>query len=1023
MTRPAARTPARYGLPGTDRVRGDLAAVGLFTDAGPAAGSEEILTAIARSGRPEYAVQGLARLVEASSGQSGVDLLEALRGQPRFRGRLIGVLGGSTVLSEHLAAFPDDWLLLLPEAPPEELIATSEMRRVLAEAVGLDPALPLCTGTEGGRATITGGKAIGGLRRAYRSQLLVIAAHDLAPAVEPSLPTTALPAVCQALSTLADITLQTGLAVAAAELPANAAPARLAIIAMGKCGAKELNYISDVDVIFAADHPPADHPDADGSDEGQMLATATQLATGLMRICGAAAWEVDAALRPEGKSGALVRTPASHASYYKRWAQTWEFQALLKARPAAGDPGVGRQFIEITAPGVWNAAGRESFVDDVQAMRRRVEENIPGNLRGRELKLGAGGLRDVEFAVQLLQLVHGRTDPDLRLPGTLMGLRSLIRGGYVGRTDGAEMAAAYTFLRRAEHRLQLQRLRRTHLLPEDRSDMEWLARTDGYTASGAASAAEVFTSERVRHGATVRRLHEKLFYRPLLHAVAAVGTAGTDEMRLSPEAARARLAALGFTKPDAALRHLAALTVGVSRRAAIQRTLLPVLLDYFSSSPDPDAGLLSYRQVSEALADTPWYLRLLRDEASVAQRLATLLGGSRLIANLLTRAPEVLRLLTDDDALLEPQPETVAAALLARSRRAANARDAVDAARSARRQEMLRLACGDMLGLIDVTNIARGLTSVAETTITAAYDAAVKQVTAERGGYRARLAVIGMGRLGGAEFGYSSDADVMYVGETAPGQDEQEARADAAAVADLMGRLLGRPSPDPPLEIDANLRPEGKNGPLVRTLESYRVYWARFAAPWERQALLRARPVAGDRDLGADFLAAADGFRYPEGGLSTRDVVEIRRIKARVDTERMPRGADPTTHTKLGRGGLGDVEWTIQLLQLQHAAELPSLRTPHTLQAISAAMDAGLLSEVDAAALRNGWLVASRTRNAIMLVRGKPDDQIPRQGRELAAVARALGYPAGGDPGEFVDDYRRATRRARKVVDRVFDGG
>ena len=241
--------------------------------------------------------------------------------------------------------------------------------------------------------------------------------------------------------------------------------------------------------------------------------------------------------------------------------------------------------------------------------------------------------------------------PDLRLPGTLMGLRSLIRGGYVGRTDGAEMAAAYTFLRRAEHRLQLQRLRRTHLLPEDSSDMEWLARSDGYTASGTSTAAEVFLAERVRHAGTVRRLHEKLFYRPLLHAVAAVGE---NEMRLSPEAARARLAALGFLAPDAALRHLAALTLGVSRRAAIQRTLLPVLLDYFSSSPDPDGGLLSYRQVSEALADTPWYLRLLRDEGSVAQRLATLLGGSRLIASLLTRAPEVLRLLVDDAALLGP---------------------------------------------------------------------------------------------------------------------------------------------------------------------------------------------------------------------------------------------------------------------------------------------------------------------------------------------------------------------------------
>ncbi len=1016
MTRPAVRTPARYGLPDTDRVRTDLALVGLFSDTGPTPGSEDILVAISRAGRPELAVYGLTRLYEACPNPA--ELIEALRLHPRFRGRLIALLGASTVLSEHLAAWPEDWRALLPEAPAEMLLAPKAIRTVLFESVGIDPDQPVCTGTEGARASVTGGKAIAQLRRAYRSQLLIIAAHDLAPAVEPSLPTTALPAVCQALSDLADATLQAGLAVAAAELPATAAPARLAIIAMGKCGAKELNYLSDVDVIFAADHP--EHTTLEPPNESAMLATATQLAAGLMRICGAAAWEVDAALRPEGKAGALVRTPAGLASYYKRWAHTWEFQALLKARPAAGDPGLGQQFLDITAPGVWSAAGRESFVDDVQAMRRRVEDNIPERQRNRELKLGAGGLRDVEFAVQLLQLVHGRTDPDLRLPGTLMGLRSLIRGGYVGRSDGAEMAAAYTFLRRAEHRLQLQRLRRTHLLPEDSSDMEWLARSDGYSAAGTSSAAEVFLAERVRHAGTVRRLHEKLFYRPLLHAVAAVGE---NEMRLSPEAARARLAALGFLFPEAALRHLAALTLGVSRRAAIQRTLLPVLLDYFSSSPDPDGGLLSYRQVSEALADTPWYLRLLRDEGSVAQRLATLLGGSRLIASLLTRAPDVLRLLVDDSALLAPEPDTVAAALLARSHRAGSAREAVDVARSARRQEMLRLACGDLLGLISVTNIARGLTSVAEVSMTAAYDAAVKQVTAERGGFRAKFAVIGMGRLGGAELGYSSDADVMFVMEPLDGEDDQAARADANAVADLMSRLLGRPTPDPPLEIDANLRPEGKNGPLVRPISAYVGYWARTAVAWERQALLRARPVVGDVELGAAFIRAADEFRYPEGGLSMRDVVEIRRIKARVDAERLPRGADPTTHTKLGRGGLADVEWTIQLLQLQHAYDVPSLRTSSTLPAITAAAQAGLINEADAAALTNGWLEAAKTRNAIMLVRGKPDDQIPSQGRELAAVARALGYPAGGDPGEFVDDYRRATRRARKVVDRIFDGG
>ncbi len=279
-----------------------------------------------------------------------------------------------------------------------------------------------------------------------------------------------------------------------------------------------------------------------------------------------------------------------------------------------------------------------------------------------------------------------------------------------------------------------------------------------------------------------------------------------------------------------------------------------------------------------------------------------------------------------------------------------------------------------------------------------------------------------MGRLGGQELGYGSDADVMYVAEPLPGEDPAAALDDANAIADLLARLLARPTPDPPLLVDANLRPEGRNGRLVRTLEAYRAYWQRFAAPWERQALLRARPIAGPADLGAAFVAAADQFRYPQDGLSGRDVIEIRRIKARVDTERLPRGADPATHTKLGRGGLADIEWTIQLLQLQYAGQHAELRTTQTLAGIDGAQACGLLEDADADALRDGWLTATHVRNALMLVKGKPEDQIPAHGRELAGVARALGYPAGEDPGVFVDDYRRATRRARRVVDRVFNG-
>ncbi len=1013
MTRPPSRSPLRYGIGAEAQIVADLLTAGLADANGVCLDCNDILLALARAGRPEMALAGLAGLAKHT--EMWPRILDLLKANSRFRGRLIAVLGASTAMADHLVARPGDWELLLPELEGTELLTYDHVYAVMAASVGVDPAAPRCIGDAGARAKVTGGRAVLAMRNAYRSQVLIIAAHDLAQAVESSLPSVTLPAVSHALSDLADATLQVGLSLAAAGLPSSAQPARLAIVAMGKCGARELNYISDVDVIFVADHP-AGQP----GDEARMLATATTLAAQTMRICGQVAWEVDANLRPEGSAGALVRTPASHASYYKRWAHTWEFQALLKARPAAGDPDLGRQFVDITAPGVWSAAGRESFVDDVQAMRRRVEANIPEQLRDKELKLGAGGLRDVEFSVQLLQLVHGRSDEDLRIPGTLMALRALIRGGYVGRSDGAEMSAAYTFLRRAEHRIQLQRLRRTHLLPDDHADLDWLARTSGYTASGTSDAAAVFTAQRIQHGATVRRLHEKLFYRPLLNAVAAVPG---DGLQLSPQAAAARLGALGFRAPDASLRHLAALTSGVSRRAAIQRTLLPVLLDTFAGSPDPDGGLLSYRHVSEALADTPWYLRLLRDEGLVSQRLASLLGASRLVGDLLARAPEVLRLLVHDEDLLAPQPDQVAAALLLKAVKGSTAEDSVDIARSARRHELLRLACGDMLGLIAVLDVTVGLTSVAEATLQAAYAAAVRQVTVERGSFDSRLAVIGMGRLGGGELGYSSDADVMYVAEPLPGHDVSAALDAARSVADLMVRLLGRPTPDPALEVDTNLRPEGRAGPLVRTMDSFKAYWAKFAAPWERQALLRAKPVAGDVELGAEFITAAASFRYPLDGLSQADVIEIRRIKVRVDTERMPRGADPSTHTKLGHGGLSDVEWTVQLLQLQHAGQIPELRTPRTLEALWVARDASLLTSEDAQYLEDSWLMATHVRNVLMMVSGKPEDQIPRQGRQLMGVARAMGYPAGSDPGQFIDDYRRTTRRARRVVDRIFSGG
>ncbi|WP_433302386.1 bifunctional [glutamine synthetase] adenylyltransferase/[glutamine synthetase]-adenylyl-L-tyrosine phosphorylase [Actinoplanes sp. CA-030573] len=957
----------------------------------------ELIHSLSRAADPTLALRQLHRLVEAAgraadrSNGRGVAgpggeinpneatdaLFEALFRDHGLRRRLVAVLGASSALGDHLVANPDDWRVL----------ATSKS--------GLPP-------NAEGHLEAEGELSVPELRRAYRISLLRIAAADLTGGrgLEPTM---------EALSRLADETLAAAYEIAVAGLPESVTEPRLAVVAMGKCGGNELNYVSDVDVIFVA-----------GTDED--LSAGTTVAARLIEICGQVAWPVDAALRPEGSRGPLVRTLASHQAYYRRWARTWEFQALLKARPAAGDLALAREWIDDLAPLVWHAAERPEAVADVRDMRRKIIENVPANELDREIKRGPGGLRDIEFAVQLLQLVHGRIDETLRAGGTLPALRALVAGGYVGREDGETLLRGYRFLRGVEHRLQLQQLRRTHTVPDDPQGLRWLAASLGYTAMPGRDAVQAFRSDWVGHAAQVRRLHVKLLYRPLLESVARVPA---EALRMTAESARKRLVILGFADPAAALRHLQALTGGVTRTAAIQRTLLPMLLQEFADAPEPDRGLLNYRDVSDKLGSTPWYLRLLRDGGPVARRLARVLSLSRYATDLLTRDPEALRLLADDAELVPRDRQALMVGFAAAAERHAdNAEKATAAVRALRRRELFRLACADILSQagdlapaqpIDVGTLGRALSDVADATLNAALIAARAVKPGPRG---LRFAVIGMGRLGGYEMSYPSDADVLFVHDQPARGVEREASAAAHAIAEELRRMLTAPAPDPPLGVDADLRPEGRQGPLVRSLGAYQQYYARWSKVWEAQALLRARFVCGDESLGREFEALADTMRYPPGGLSREQVVEIRRIKARVETERLPRGADPNTHTKLGRGGLSDVEWAVQLLQLRHAYALPELRKTQTLEALAAAVAAGLVDKVDAAAMEAGWTLAARVRNALTLVRGRPTDQLPRHGVELAGTVQLLG---GGDPGEFVDRYLRLTRRSRAAMERVME--
>ena len=849
------------------------------------------------------------------------------------------------------------------------------------------------------------------LRKAYRTELVKIAIFDLSA----SDPMSVQQRVSLALADIAAAALEAGLAIARRELfftsdhglfsQEEVMATKFAVIGMGKGGAGELNYISDVDVIFVAEAKD------ESIETSRMLEIATKLATRMMRAMDSTnpeppLWQVDANLRPEGKAGALVRTLDSHISYYSRWAENWEFQALLKARPMAGDKELGKAYFDAMNPLVWESTQRENFVESVQKMRERVSGNIPQDEVDRQIKLGPGGLRDIEFTVQLMQLVHGRTDSSVRAADTLTAIDQLSSGGYMGRAEAAEFSGHYKFLRVLEHRIQMSKMRRTHLMPIEEDDQRSIARSIHLSWT-----ADELQSAWVEVKLEVRALHQRIFYRPLLAAVSKAG----GELELSSEQASDRLLAIGYLNPEGALQHIKALTSGLTRRAQIQRQLLPVLLQWFSEGTDPDSALLAFRRLSENLGESHWYLRMLRDSSGAAERLSIALSNSRLATSLLELIPEGAAWFEDPDSLKPTSLEDLNEQSSSLASRHKDLDDFAKAVRHIRRRETLRLALGAVVGEISILEIATGLSDLTEwylSTLTSAIKVSLEM----DGESSVDIGIVAMGRFGGQELGFGSDADLMFVYRAVEASESERSQKMAERIISELHRLVT----DPQLEfqIDMDLRPEGKNGSVARSIDSYRAYYSRWGDIWENQALLRARMINGSEALVAEFKEVIDKYRYPEE-LAEKSVIEIRRIKARMETERLPQGADPKRHLKLGRGSLSDIEWLVQLLQLKHGSEHPEIRTPKTLDALDALVECNLIEGHEAKVLRDAWILTSRVRSSGVLWSNKVSDVLSLDRRQLEGMARILEYPRGS-ASALEEDYLAHTRRSRQVFERVF---
>jgi glutamate-ammonia-ligase adenylyltransferase len=753
----------------------------------------------------------------------------------------------------------------------------------------------------------------------------------------------------------------------------------LAVIGMGKLGGDELNYASDIDVMFVGDGDPD---------------TLERHAREVIDLTGRA-FRVDTNLRPEGRAGPLVRSLESYEAYWDRWAEPWEFQALLKARPVAGDGPLGARFADTAQRWLWNRPFRADDLRSLRAMKERAESEVARRgLTDRDVKLGRGGLRDIEFAVQLLQLVHGQVDADLRSANTLDALGELAGADYVDPSDARELHDAYCFLRDVEHRLQLVDEQQVHTVPDDAVAREHLARVLGFRDVPRERAVDAFEHRLLEEQLTVRLIHERIYFRPLLEAFAG------SEGALTPEAAATRLAAFGFTDARRTQDAVRELTRGLNRSSRLMQQLLPLMLDWLSQSPDPDLGLLLLRNVLTGPQRTTQLIEAFRESTEVARRLCQLLGTSRLLGDILIHHPDTVPRLADPDRLqTSPRPELVAAARTAVEWRTART-DRQEALLRWQQRNLLGIAARDLFDLTDVQGVGADLTSLAESTLEVALECVYPALP---------ICVVALGRFGGAELSYASDLDVVFVYEggvpSAAGEAERVAR-------DLLRFVNGDTPSERIYEIDASLRPEGKQGPLARSLDGFTSYFGRWAEVWERQAFVRARVAAGDPALGARLITSLAPSIW-ERGLSTDEVREIRRLKARVESERIPVGEDPEFHLKLGRGSLSDIEWTAQLLQLQHGVHATG-----TIDALARLSAAGILDPDDRDLLTAAYTFLERTRNRLYLVQSAPGDSLPSQPEQLLRLARSLDTT----PTELREQYRRVTRRARAVFERLFYG-
>ena len=971
------RDPARV-LSAIGRLyENDLQRRNLATIFGP------LIRACESSADPDRALVNFERLVAALPNPN--IFYHYLHESPDRLGLLIKIFAHSQALADTLTRNAEHLHFLIApqtlEKPREKAWLVAELTRLL---------LPIRLATH----------KYDVIRRFRRRETLRIGARDLigsATVEETTLE----------LSYLADVCLQAVFEIARDSLRAHykltgdaiTASGRFAIIGMGKLGGQELNYSSDVDVIFVY------------AEEGNLTATLTnhqfftKLAEEIIHAVGAASAEgnifrIDLRLRPEGTSGPLVRSLDSCENYYAEFGETWERMALIKARPVAGDEQVGAEFIEMVQPFVYARHAGGNVIQQMAVLKKRIEDEVvrEGRLT-RHVKLGIGGIREIEFIVQSFQILRGSRLTQLRDRNTLRSLVGLVKTKTLTAEEALKLAEAYRFLRNVEHRLQMEMELQTHTIPDEEHALYRLARSLDFTV------VEGFLMAEERHTAAVRKIYESVL------ANAGGGVATTAERLLAGDKLPKALAGAGFADVPAAVKVVENLWHGPGFGHVSQRTkelfvqLFPTLLGWATQAADPDAALARFDKFVSSYGSRGLLYEMFAGNPKLVEMLMRLGDASRYLSDALARQPELFDGIVSGVTLSDPKSLTRMCEELSAPQ--PEGIEPMETARRWERSEMVRIGIEDVIALVDLEQTHVEMTSLAE----ACLRFAVEQTQRASKRKRFPFVVIGMGKFGGMELGYGADLDVLFVGGTGAG-DQAEASKLASGVIDFMSRQTSAGNLFP---VDARLRPDGEKGTLASSLDAHREYYAKRAQLWERQALIKARFVAGDVKLGREFMQMVHEAVYGRA-VTADELAQIRQMRHRIETERGDQ-QHVDLEFKTGPGGLVDVEFLTQALQLRHGHAHPQLRTAHTLAVLNRLTALGIIEEEQSALLRRNYFFLRRIESVLRRVENTSVSKIPAEDREQLRLAKRLGFPSAMD---FLKTYRHATRKIRETYDQIF---